>query len=97
MISNGLYSVKFKNDKEVIVKLSDKNNPIFKAHFPQRPIMPGFIHFEIISDLFGLNITTIKRAKFLKLIEPNQVLTYKRDGRKFQVFCKEEIVASFIL
>ncbi len=94
---DGLYDVIFKSDKEVIVKLNDKEHPVFKAHFPGKPIMPGFVHLEIISDLFEFDITTIKRAKFLKQIEPDEVLTYKKDGKKFQVFCKDKIVSSFVL
>ncbi|MCF6174035.1 MAG: hypothetical protein L3J44_09715 [Campylobacteraceae bacterium] len=97
MLIDGLYDVRYKDNSKAVIQLSDKNHPVFKAHFPQKPIMPGFIHFEIISNVFALKITTIKRAKFLKLIEPNQILTYEREDKKFQVFYENEIVASFVL
>ncbi len=97
MCIDDLYDLKFKDDNEAVVQLSDENHSIFKAHFPTKPIMPGFIHFEIVSDIFGVEIKSIKRAKFLKLVKPNETLTYKRDGNKYQVFSGNDSVASFIL
>ncbi len=52
-----------KNNTSAIITLSDENHPIFKAHFPSKPILPGFIHFEIVADIFELDITTIKKSK----------------------------------
>jgi len=95
MLTDGLYSVEFKDQSRAIVKLSDKNHPIFKAHFPSRPIMPGFINFEIVEDLFSIKITKIKKAKFLKTVLPNQTLTYEKNSNKFRVICDEEEVANF--
>ncbi len=97
MFIDDLYSIKFQNDVEAVVRLSDENHPVFRAHFPTKPIMPGFIHFEIISKVFGVEITSIKKAKFLKLVKPNEILTYKKDGNKFGVFSEDDSVASFIL
>ena len=97
MFLDGLYVVKSKSENEATVGLSDENHPVFKAHFPTKPIMPGFIHFEIVRDVFGFEIASIKRAKFLKLVEPNETLVYKRDGDRFWVTSKNESVASFVL
>lgn len=97
MLTDDLYSVEFKDDNKAIIKLSDSNHPVFKAHFPTNPILPGFINFDIISELFNLEITKIKKAKFIKIIKPNQILTYEKKGNNFKVFCENENVISFTL
>lgn len=93
----GLYEVISKSENEAIVKLSDKKHPIFKAHFPRHPILPGFAHFEIVADVFDMKITSIKKAKFMSLVTPKQVLKYKKDGNRFTVICEDIDVASFSL
>ncbi len=97
MLIDKLYTIEYKDDKKAIVRLSDENHPLFKAHFPTSPIMPGFINFEIVSDAFDLDITTIKKAKFLQKALPNQILTYEKDGNKFKVFCQNKEIANFSL
>lgn len=97
MLIDNLYSVEFKDDTKAIIKLSSSDHPVFKAHFPTKPILPGFINFDIVSELFNLDITKIKKAKFIKIIEPNQTLTYERNGNNFKVFCENENVISFTL
>ncbi|WP_415396532.1 hypothetical protein [Sulfurimonas sp. CS5] len=92
-----LYSLIYKDDKKALIKLCNENHPIFKAHFPSQPILPGFVHFEIVADVFSIKITTIKKAKFTKIVRPTQSLEYKKDGNKFKVFCEDEVVASFSL
>ena len=93
----GLYEVISKSENEAIVKLSDKKHPIFKAHFPLHPILPGFVHFEIVSDVFDMEIISIKKAKFMSLVTPKQTLKYERNGNKFSVICENKEVASFTL
>ena len=93
----GLYEVISKSENEAEIRLSDKKHPIFKAHFPMHPILPGFTHFEIVSDVFDLDIVSIKKAKFMALIKPKEILIYKRTGNKFRVLRDEEEVASFSL
>ena len=94
---DGLYEVISKNENEAVIKLTDKKHPIFKAHFPMRPILPGFIHFEVIADDFNLEVVSIKKAKFMSLVIPKQTLTYKRNANKFSVICEDKEVASFSL
>ena len=97
MLTDGLYELLFQDETKAIIKLSDENHPLFKAHFPTMPIMPGYVNFEIVADVFDLDITTIKKAKFLKTALPNQTLTYKKNNNKFKVYCQNEEIANFIL
>ncbi len=97
MLTDKLYRVEFKDDTRAVIRLSDENHPLFKAHFPTKPIMPGFINFEIVADVFDMEITTIKKAKFLKIVTPNQILVYERNANKFKVFCEDEEIANFTL
>lgn len=94
---DGLYEVISKDDNEATIKLSDKKHPIFKAHFPHHPILPGFVHFEIVADIFDIQITAIKKAKFTNLVSPKQILRYEKNSNKFRVFCEDKEVASFSL
>lgn len=97
MLLEKLYSVQYKDEKKALIMLCNGDHPIFKAHFPSQPILPGFMHFEIVSDVFNLEITAIKKAKFTKVITPSQTLTYEKSDNKFKVLCQDEEVASFSL
>jgi len=95
MLLDGLYRVLNANEREARVLLSDENHPIFQAHFPSRPILPGFVHLEIISDIFNLEINGVKKAKFTNLVLPSQTLQYIKNGNKIVVTCNNKDVASF--
>ncbi|MCD6173242.1 MAG: hypothetical protein J7J96_05530 [Sulfurimonas sp.] len=97
MISDKLYKIKDYNDIYAKVELSGEEHPIFKAHFPSNPILPGFMHLEIISEVFNIEITQIKKAKFIEIVRPNQLLKYKKENNKFSVFVGEKKVATFSL
>lgn len=97
MIHNDLYKVKSKTKDFADIILSDGSHPTFKAHFPSNPILPGFMHFEIVAEVFGFNIVSIKKAKFNKIITPGETLRYERDNNKFKVFSQNIEVASFSL
>lgn len=97
IILDKLYSVKEKDNTHATIVLCDENHPIFKAHFPSNPILPGFVHFEIISDVFDIDVQTIKKAKFSKIVSPKQMLRYEKDNNRFKVFCEDDEVASFSL
>ena len=96
MLEN-LYKTLYNSTTEASIKLSDKNHPIFKAHFPNQPLLPGFVHFEIVSLLFGLEIIGIKRAKFTQMVLPNDTLVYKKNKQNFTVFIDDKQVAKFSL
>ena len=54
----------------------DKNNPIFKVHFPEHPIMPGVCMMQIVKELTEetigrkLRMSKASNVKFLALINP---------------------------
>jgi len=97
MLIESLYTLEDKNDSFASVRLSGAEHPIFKAHFPSQAILPGFMHFEIVASVFDIEITSIKKAKFLKLAFPDQLLKYEKNNNKFKVFCNDEEIASFSL
>lgn len=95
MLIDGLYTVLNANETEASVLLSDEDHPIFKAHFPSNPILPGFVHLEIISDVFNIEIKGVKKAKFTNLVLPSQTLQYIKNANKIIVTCNAKDVASF--
>lgn len=95
MLLDGLYSIVDNDNSEAHVRLSDENHPVFQAHFPSNPILPGFVHLEIIAELFNIEITGVKKAKFSSLVLPSQTLLYKKNGKNVLVTCNEKEVASF--
>jgi len=97
MLKKDFYTIDYLDDIKATITLCDETHPVFKAHFPTKPILPGFMNFDIVEELFKIKIKTIKKAKFLKTVEPNQTLVYKKNRNSFKVYCKDEVVASFSL
>ena len=95
MLLDGLYSIVDKSADKGSVLLSDASHPIFKAHFPSNPILPGFVHLEIIEELFDIQITGIKKAKYSAIVLPSETLKYIKDNKKIVVTCNNKEVASF--
>ena len=58
------------------VKLAEKEHPIFKAHFPENPILAGFLQIDIILNILDQQIKAIKYAKFIDPIYPDDIVTY---------------------
>ena len=97
MLLDGLYSVLESSNDEVSVLLSDASHPVFQAHFPLNPILPGFVHLEIISDVFNLEIKGVKKAKYMELVLPSQKVKYIKNANKIVATCNNKDVASFSL
>lgn len=91
------YRILKSTSNEVEIQLTSKEHQIFKAHFPKNPILPAFIHLEIINELFNLKITEIKKAKLSEIILPNAIINYIKDKNKFTIFTNNKLVASFTL
>jgi 3-hydroxyacyl-[acyl-carrier-protein] dehydratase len=59
------------------VLLSDDTHPVFQAHFESNPILPGFLHIDIIAALFGIEVVGIKKAKYFEIVRPLDKLQIK--------------------
>jgi 3-hydroxyacyl-[acyl-carrier-protein] dehydratase len=94
---NDFYDVLEQTDNAAKIKLSTQEHPIFQAHFPTQPVLPGFIHFDLVEKLFCIKIVGIKKAKFLQMVLPEQELVYKKDGNSFKVYNCDQEVANFSL
>lgn len=71
-----LYTLLEQKENFFSIKLADKYHPIFKAHFPSNPILPGFIMIEIISKVLNQEIKNIKKIKFLNPVFPEDELIF---------------------
>lgn len=99
MLFYDLFKIIKSNENQLFqIKLSDKNHPVFKAHFPKNPILPGFIQIDISQYLFKLDIKKIKKAKFLQIIKPNEILDIElqKEKKKIILFRDEKKVSEFI-
>lgn len=88
-----LFTVKEKSDYTYILSLASKNHPVFKAHFLGNEMLAGFLQIDIISLLMCHKIISIKKAKFLSLIKPEDVLEFRitsKDNIKYKVIIYKE-------
>ena len=97
MILNDFYTITAHDEPRFCVKLCDASHPIFKAHFPTNPIVPGFILLDLSAEILGVEIVKIKKTKFLKNIAPLSVLWFEVQTNekvlKIRVTQNEEKVA----
>ena len=77
-----LYTILKQNDTEVKLQLSSSDHPIFVAHFPNNPILPGFMIIDIIAKILNDTITHIKQSKFIAQILPDDIIIYKIESKK---------------
>ncbi len=78
-----LFSVVLAVENGFLIKLADETHPVFAAHFESNPILPGFLHIEIIASLFCIEVAEVKKAKYLEIARPNETLKIaisKKDG-----------------
>lgn len=93
---NNLYSfnvLKKENDyAEIEVLFADKSHEIFKAHFPDNSLLPGFLQIDIISEILSIDVVEVKKAKFLQAILPEDKVTYfvKIKDKTFNVKIEKE-------
>ncbi|MBK7503927.1 MAG: 3-hydroxyacyl-ACP dehydratase [Bacteroidetes bacterium] len=80
MLQNNFYTLSSRNDNEEdtisATVLIDKNHPIFKGHFPEKPVLPGVCLMQIIKDLLEDKINklvfleSISNLKFINIVNP---------------------------
>lgn len=87
MLENKIYLIEHKDivkDTIIYSIRQNKNNEIFKAHFPGSPITPGACLIEIAKELCEkhigkpIQIAFVKSVKFINIITPiaNEFLNF---------------------
>lgn len=71
-----LFKILERTENYYKIQLTTKEHPVFKAHFPQNEILPGFMQIEIISNILNHKISSISKAKFLSVIKPEDIIEY---------------------
>lgn len=70
------------NEWKVVVKI-DSHHPLFKGHFPNKPITPGVVEIQICKEVAesilnkNLELSTLNRCKFKSLLEPSKHSTFE--------------------
>ena len=76
MLEDNLYSIIHKDDSTCNIILSDKNHPVFKAHFEGNPLLPGFLQIDILASIYSKIVDEIVSVKFMEPILPQTNLSY---------------------
>ncbi len=76
ILLDGLYRIVNQSDTQIDIELSDASHPVFKAHFENSPLLPGFLQLDIIAEILNKEIDTISNAKFMKPILPKMQISY---------------------
>jgi len=77
MLTDGLYTVLMQDSEQVTIQLTTENHPIFQAHFPSQPILPGFVLIDIIAEVLKDTVVHIKYSKFIAHLLPNDIILCK--------------------
>jgi 3-hydroxyacyl-[acyl-carrier-protein] dehydratase len=93
-VSKGLYSFVLQENDTIVIALADENHPVFMAHFEGNPILPGFLHIDITAEVFGLEVITVKSAKYFEIVRPSEQITIKRIKDGVYELSKEGMVVS---
>ena len=95
-MTSKLYNVVSKDDEIIILQSTDDSHPIFKAHFPSHPILPGFCHIEMLSEVLSDEVTEVVLLKLRKKTLPNEKVFYniinKDSRRKIKILDEENIL-----
>jgi len=78
-----LFTIISETPTTVTVRFTSEDHPIFQAHFPNYPILPGFLQIDVILNILDIEIKGIKYAKFIDHISPNDLVRYElknKDG-----------------
>ena len=82
-LEKGIFRVVENDGTRIVVELSDATHPVFRAHFENNPILPGFMQIDIIAAVMKKRVRTISMAKFMKPILPETTLIYSvAEGEK---------------
>jgi 3-hydroxyacyl-[acyl-carrier-protein] dehydratase len=91
-----LYRTIEENSNKIVIKLNTSEHQIFKAHFPNHPILPGFCHIEILSNILKDKITKINLLKLQQKTLPNDTIVYeidtKENNRKIKILNNDKLI-----
>ncbi|MCJ8328165.1 MAG: hypothetical protein MJK08_13815 [Campylobacterales bacterium] len=88
-----LYTIVYTSELKYIIKFTNKNHAVFKAHFLNNELVPGFLQIEIIAKLMNHKIKNIKKAKFISVIRPNDTVEYlisKKNNIQYSIKISKE-------
>lgn len=89
LFTDNLYTIINKSETIINILLADENHPVFVAHFPAFPILPGFLQIDLINELFDIKISKIKKAKFIEIVKPKSELIFKKAKNKIIIESKD--------
>lgn len=81
VILDKLYKVISKSANICTIELADTNHQVFLAHFPNNPILPGFLIIDIYEELFERKVFKIKKAKFISSVAPQERISFVVQNR----------------
>ena len=94
---DNLYTILEQSNEKIVVQLCDETHPIFKAHFPQYPILPGFILIDMIAEILNDKVVHIKQSKFIAQLLPDDVISChidtKGQQRNIKIFKNKQKVS----
>ncbi|MDR1461092.1 MAG: hypothetical protein LBI78_05550 [Campylobacteraceae bacterium] len=97
-MDTNLYNIQTINGNNFEVCLSNESHPVFKAHFSNNPILPGFIFLHICESALNITITEIARVKFITFVKPCDILvlniSQKKDKIHAEFICKDKKVCT---
>lgn len=82
---DNLFSVESKHQDVYSVVLADCNHPVFLAHFESNPILPGFLHIDMLASIYNIEILGVKKAKYFEIIRPLETLLIRKLSAKNEV------------
>ena len=98
VLIDGLYEIIEQDDESVELQLSDASHPVFKAHFENNPLLPGFLQLDLIAEILNKEIETIVNTKFMKPILPDMrivfVMTETKRGQRIKILDQESNIVS---
>ncbi|MGZ8547252.1 MAG: hypothetical protein ACXW33_01420 [Sulfuricurvum sp.] len=81
ILTQKLYTLMIQEENQVLIRLADETHPIFKAHFEGNPLLPAFLHVDIVAEIFGLEIIGISRSKFMEPLKPLDAVMIRLEKR----------------
>lgn len=81
-----LYKILEQSNEKADILLASNNHTVFKNHFPKNPILPAFLQIEIAKELFKIEITKIKKAKFINIIKAKERVSFINKNNKITIY-----------